>query len=295
MFEGPPSLANGTSELDTTQLSTSQLSPEDQERALNTAAAREITLEIEALKASSRQAQSPLQSNTVDRGWPLAEAGQLYGNAEDIGRTPSPLVPPSAPFARRSVSPHPYPEMNFATPQGSVNHSYGPSHGLVGPPFSPPQESQYFARSEGLPSTQANPFRPQPPTTEYQLPFMNSSLNVSGGVGSNNGTISAAAFKKPRNKSMENLHGLSKGFPGSPVGGGPKIFAASGNFTSNILPSEQLENRLPLAGPGNDYVDPFSQPNSQFKAEHDDRSLTSVDGGYQAGKFSTNLEDSPLR
>jgi hypothetical protein len=276
--------------------------PSEEEQALNAAAAREIRHELEALKASSSKTWSPLQSGIVERGRPRAGTGQSYGSFDDLGRDHSPLAPPSAPFARRAVSPHPYPEMNFTPSPGSAVQSYGPAP----VPFSQPQD--YSVRSQALsPGQVYHPSRLQPGSspltglsnTDHQS-FSTSPLNISGAALASTRTISAAAFRKPRNLSMDNL---SKGLPGSPypipgVGGGPRIFSASAipsSSTSYIAPTQQLENRLSQAGSDYDYVDAYLQPSPQKAEFARDSYLPRADGGYRTGKFSTDLEESPLR
>lgn len=288
----------GTSKSETQSLSTSQWSSEDEVRALNAAAAREIRLELEALHSSPPQGQTSLQHDSPERGRPRAGTGQSYDSSDNMARDHSPLAPPSAPFARRSLSPHPYPEM---TSPGAASHSYTP-HGFGGPAsatLSQPPEGQYAARPLGLsPGQVFHPPRLQPGSsplsgisiTEHRLPSNNGSSSVPGGLTPGTRTISAAAFKKTRNMSLDNL---SKGLPGSPYptpGGGPRIFSASAlPSPSHIFPSQPPENRLSQAGSEYDYIDAYLQPNSPHRSEF------VGEGGYQTGQFSTDLEDSPLR
>ncbi|KAF9472910.1 hypothetical protein BDN70DRAFT_886445 [Pholiota conissans] len=85
---------------------------EEDEKALNAAAAREISLELEALKNSPpKPAEMTQQSQTEpvgDRGRPsLSNRGYSDQPSDN-----SSLPPPAAPFAKRNVSPHPYAELN---------------------------------------------------------------------------------------------------------------------------------------------------------------------------------------
>ena len=289
----------GTSKSETQSLSTSQWSSEEEEKALNAAAAREIRLELEALNSSPPQGQTSLQHESPERGRPPAGTGQSYDSPDSLTRENSPLAPPSAPFARRSLSPHPYPEMMSP---GAASHSYAPPHGFGGPnsaTFGQPQESHFAARSLGLsPGPVYHSSRLQPGSsplsglsiTDNRLPSNNGSSNFPGGLSPGARTISAAAFKKTRNMSLDNL----KGLPGSPnptLGGGPRIFSASAlpsSSHSHILPSQPPDNRL-SQGSEYDYIDAYLQPNSPHRSEFVE------EGGYQTGHFSTDLEDSPLR
>jgi len=256
---------------------------------LNAAAAREITFELEALNARW----SPLQKDTVERGRPQPGTDR---NPETAGRDPSPLIPPSAPFARRAVSPHPFHEQGLNASPGMV-HSYGPQQPAP-LPFIQPQAKQYSLPPLS-PSQTYNTYRPAnsplsgTPITERPSSSINNSPNAPGGVGPGTRTISAAAFRKPRRMSMENLGSLSKGLPGSPYPGGtPRIYSASGilpGSTSFIPPSEQPEKRLPQPEP--EYFDPYFQPGPS-RADHEFGGQSRLaDRGYQTGNFSTDLED----
>jgi len=280
--------------LETVSLSSSQLSSEEQEKALNAAAAREITLELESLNANW----FPSQKDAVEeRGRPQPGIDRPYGNLEDTSRDPSPLSPPSAPFAKRAVSPHPFHEQSFNTPPG-MGHSYGPQQPPV-PFIQPPRQYSVPPLS---PNQSYHNYRPAnsplsgTPITERPSSSINNSPNVPVGVGPGTRTIPAAAFRKPRRMSMENLQGsLSKGLPGSPYPGGtPRIYSASGVLPSSasfIPPSEQQEKPEPEPN----YFDPYFQPGTSRTDPEFGGQSRWADGGYQTGNFSTDLEDNGLR
>lgn len=129
---------------------------DDEEKALDIAAAKEIARELDSLNSNS-QPTSPLNPShppndtsgppprttepTVDRGRPVererVSGGPESTNTDTRGRSPSPLAPPSAPFAKRNVSPHPYAELNATSqipPFGAAGtQGYGsPYHDAAG-------------------------------------------------------------------------------------------------------------------------------------------------------------------
>ncbi|KAF8900730.1 hypothetical protein CPB84DRAFT_1778775 [Gymnopilus junonius] len=131
--------------------------PED-ERALNAAAAREVTKELEALKINP-----PLSPVEVGQGrrerneQPLSpvERGRMpftttiggatgYNDQPRSGRDLSPLPPPSMPFANRSVSPHPYAELN---PNPATSSPYGPPYSSNNSPSPSYQQGPYSNQS----------------------------------------------------------------------------------------------------------------------------------------------------
>ena len=91
--------------------------PEHDDKALDAAAAREVSRELEALKNSppmpSENTQQALPEPAVDRGRVPAAADSYVNEPEEA----SSLPPPSAPFAQRNPSPHPYADLNVNTNQ----------------------------------------------------------------------------------------------------------------------------------------------------------------------------------
>ena len=130
------------------------LLPEEEEKALNGAAAREITREMEAMKLS------PMPSPVGPPGRrPLSQS--TYGEYDSP--EPSPLAPPSAPFTQRSVSPHPYAELNSA----------GPAPGPYGSPYSP---AQPFGQPHQNPSPYGSPTAS--PAQAYAQSYQSSSSDL---------------------------------------------------------------------------------------------------------------------
>ena len=283
----------------------SQQSPEDHEKELNAAAAHEISLELEALNAESEG--SSLRSSeelTVERGrLPVG-----HDDYESISREPSPLAPPSAPFTRRSISPHPYPEVHSMTPHlspsgnpysGSLPYgqSYSPSGGLS--QSSQPVRSQLPGQLSGLSGYQtsrlqsgSSPLSSSPITLSASK--SSASLN-SPGIHAPAKTISASAFRRPKSKSTDNDEG----------GPGPRGLTSSPYFLPRVpsghpLPNPVVgsmipppaENRLSHASSEFDYIDAYmspSAPNTPQKMEFSTAS-PGTSGGYGTGNFSTDLE-----
>ncbi|KAJ3507334.1 hypothetical protein NLJ89_g6364 [Agrocybe chaxingu] len=174
--------------------------PEEEEKALNVAAAREITLELEAIKNSSPTTshlpasprplpRSPTES-TTDRGRPVNALNVPQNYTSNTSRDPSPhspLSPPSAPFAKRSVSPHPYadlnsgPSANYAPPQYTPAQSYAQSYQATGPYGSPPNTniSPAQAYAQSYQASHSQPQLPEPHSPTSNLPPRLQALNQS--------------------------------------------------------------------------------------------------------------------
>ncbi|KAF9531466.1 hypothetical protein CPB83DRAFT_786831 [Crepidotus variabilis] len=140
------------------------LSPEDEEKKLNAAAARQITLELEALNANPPDPQRrPSMDAIAQRERENELAPPSEGSHDSYSPLPSPLAPPSAPFTRRSVSPHPYPELGSG---GSPQSPYGQ-------PQSSPLASPYTPTPTGPPASYSpygQPEQPQPLAPSSNLP-----------------------------------------------------------------------------------------------------------------------------
>lgn len=278
----------------------SQQSPKDHEKELNAAAAREISLELEALNADSEEfSLRSSEDSTIERG--RLPVGQ--GDYEGISREPSPLAPPSAPFARRSISPHPYPEVHSMTshpsPSGNpysgslpFGQSYGPSASYGGlSPSSQPVWTQLPGQLSGLSAgyqtsrlqSGSSPLSSSPVTLSASK--SNASLN-SAGIPTSTKTISAAAFRRPRNKSADDEPSPGpRGLAGSPYRFPP------GTALGGMIPP-LAENRLSHGSSEFDYIDAYmspSAPHTPQKTEFATPSSQPPDG-YGTGKFSTDLE-----
>ena len=308
------------------------LSPEEQEKKLNVAAAHEITRELEILNSSHKDLfQRPLSMEaSIERGRMAAGTTITHDGYSDDSRDPSPLAPPSAPFARRSVSPHPLFEKNtIPSRQFPIvgQHTVGPSHGTsytpsygqspLHSPKSISPRTHYLSQTqepEGPPRLQGISPNPSYQTPRFQgsssavnssstvdlwspssnkpvTPFNSSSSGISPALGTK--TISAAAFKRPRKRSSgtDNLGNPElRGFPASPY---PLPSPSAGG--SNILPGE---NHFSQSGFEYDYVDAYMSPSTPSKTEFDVHSTqreSFPNKGYGTGKFSTDLEGNLLR
>ncbi|KAF8147991.1 hypothetical protein B0H34DRAFT_803134 [Crassisporium funariophilum] len=240
---------------------------EEDEKALNAAAAREISLELEALNGSPTMASdmSRFQSDiTSDRGrvppYPTAAS-----------RENSPLVPPLAPFAKRSVSPHPYADLNtpppapYSPPQYSPTQSYAQSHQATSPyGHSPPNVSPAQAYAQSYSSTHSNSQAQTPeghvPTTAGGVPPRFQALNQS---------IDSPI--PPR------FQGARSHSPGSPSNSVPPRFQ-SGNTTQApppaiSLPEQQEISSLRVETP---YRTPLEYPRSIGSASPFAKSNTSL-------------------
>ncbi len=103
------------------------VSTEDEERELNAAAAREVSRELDALTFNPPlPPPSPRKEpeESPERGRPLISAPSSLGYGPPPNREPSPLAPPLAPFAHRSIS-----NIEIAVPTPA--QSYAQAHRLV--------------------------------------------------------------------------------------------------------------------------------------------------------------------
>jgi hypothetical protein len=149
----------------------------DDEIALNAAAAREITLELESLNVNST---NPPDVNYRGNAEPSAERGRSMtasrADSADIGREPSPLAPPSVPFAKRAISPRPYAEhdKNKNAPYGSQPPSspsgpYGQSYKNSSPANISP--AQAYAQSYQSSASHSRPQTPEAQGPSSTLPL----------------------------------------------------------------------------------------------------------------------------
>ncbi|GLB40883.1 putative eisosome component PIL1 [Lyophyllum shimeji] len=115
--------------------------PEEDERALNAAAAREVSREMDALTFNPPRrpfADSQPPRDSFDRGRASSLSQSDYRGATQIDN--SPLAPPSAPFSRQTPSPHPggdsptlpYPAYNapsttYTQPDTPAQYAQGPA------------------------------------------------------------------------------------------------------------------------------------------------------------------------
>ncbi|KAF9223075.1 hypothetical protein BS17DRAFT_782331 [Gyrodon lividus] len=210
------------------------------ERARNTAAAREVSRELDALAFSAISPVSSYASppgpppgygppaSYAPQGHPTSHQPQLpaiqaahppRSQSLQDSTPPSPLVPPSAPFANRSVSPHPQAipmrgrSPPLPSPEGRPlppNSGLGPRVTSPLPPRTSPSLSQLDIVSGRTDSSVGkSPIyrsppeypRPVPPFSSPLMAKSTSSLGSGGAPGGAPRMISAAAFRRQQGRS----------------------------------------------------------------------------------------------
>lgn len=195
--------------------------PKEEERALNAAAAREVSRELDSLNFSPPVPADGKPSLLSDS---RASSSGLNTNPPTNDRAPSPLIPPLAPFARPALSPRPSVNTTVASAQ---NHTTAQSYAQAQSPRSSqnsvPRNQQEHSSGQTSPSSPLSPRSPPPPTinlpsqefrsnssmSSYRTPpeyprrdtspFPSvKSLSASPQIPSGTRTISAAAFKRPQ-------------------------------------------------------------------------------------------------
>ncbi|KAK0234929.1 hypothetical protein EDD85DRAFT_954441 [Armillaria nabsnona] len=189
------------------------VSTEDEERELNAAAAREVSRELDALTFNPPlPPPSPRKEpeESPERGRPLIPAPSSLGYGPPPNREPSPLAPPLAPFAHRSISnieiTVPTPAQSYAQAHRSSSsfgsRSEAASSPLVETRPLPPTIHLQGGRSSPGPSLNS-PYRTNAPEFPVPRPAFagrvrsSSSSSSSAQVPSGARTISAAAFRRP--------------------------------------------------------------------------------------------------
>ncbi|KAF4609479.1 hypothetical protein D9613_012300 [Agrocybe pediades] len=137
--------------------------PDEDEKSLDAAAAREVAREMAALnitppnQGDSYQTQTQGSPADADNGRSLPSLPQeayTPQSPNQAQREPSPLLPPAAPFAARSVSPRPYTDVNSTPPTLYTNTQFSPSQSYAQPSY--PSPAQAYAQSyQGSPYTQS--------------------------------------------------------------------------------------------------------------------------------------------
>ncbi|PPQ78454.1 hypothetical protein CVT25_011849 [Psilocybe cyanescens] len=200
---------------------------EEDEKALDAAAARDVARELDSLNASQPSLSDMNQRSETESN---AEHGRLpvgaRGSNEQTGveRDRLPLVPPSAPFAGRSVSPHPYAELNANAPAPTP---YGAQH----------SSAQSYAQSYQDQSPYGSPSPNASPAQAYAQPYQASSAYTQPTSADNN--VHTNSSLPPRfqalNRSSDNqVPPRFQSAPGSPgttnqlpprfqTGGAPQI------------------------------------------------------------------------
>ncbi|KAJ7582532.1 hypothetical protein C8J56DRAFT_955033 [Mycena floridula] len=288
-------------------------SPEEEERDLNAAAAREVSRELDALNFD-RPPSAAASFSDPARG---DEPHRL--TIETPSREPSPLAPPVAPFSRRAVSPsiegH-VPSPTTYSPYSTNPYRQDSSSPVATdqpPVINVPNRMDHFASAPG-PASPANSFSrsplEQPRLGAGAFSKSSSSLNSQASPG---GKISAAAFRRPVPRMGSSDTSERKRLPSSPHPGqgGPmppsnlsKPEMPFGRERSNSYNSVH-QNSVPQepsreSGYGDydylsAYTNPDGDPGSPVKTDYGSLgNVKVVNGGYGEGTFSTNLEDRRL-
>ncbi|KAK7036446.1 hypothetical protein VNI00_011643 [Paramarasmius palmivorus] len=232
-------------------------SPEEEEKQLNAAAAREISRELDALNFSAQGVRG-MSMDDVPASPSRGRNDSFGGPVSPIKREPSPLVPPSAPFANRGPSPRP--ESVSASPvavgQSPLSRDspaappYVPdSNYTASPPISPVRETtsspiSQKASSPVLPPPSINmperssssfssirggasPYQTPPEFPRSPLGTRSTSSLVDRSPGASPApppagtrTISAAAFRRPA-KTGSDAGSIGGGIGGGSFGQGP--------------------------------------------------------------------------
>ena len=171
------------------RISPPEYKPEEHDEvALNAAAAREITRELEALNVNQA---NPPDVNHQSQTELIAERGRLpttsRGYTADNEADNLSLAPPSAPFPARTVSPHPYADLNKNAPHGSQpsyspSGSYGQTYQNSSSPYSSQANvtpAQAYAQSYQSSTSYSQPQTPEAHAPSCTLPPRFQVLNQS--------------------------------------------------------------------------------------------------------------------
>ena len=234
--------------------------PPEDEHARNAAAAREVAREMDALQFTlpdpplSPQNQYLSQIPTLQSTRPLS-----------INRTPSPLAPPSAPFAQpRSVSPNP------------------PSFASLPRPDSPGRPAMSPVLSDTTPYT-SPPEYPAAPSASF-------STAAAGR------TISAAAFKRPGRAGSDADLGKKRPLPASPHpvrsglarSGSQDGLARGGPQTPGAQPPDYAP---PQREAGSPVQSDYGSLGHVWVANEEGAGVGAGSPGYSQNRFVTNLEE----
>lgn len=297
--------------------------PLDGEKALNAAAAREVSRELDALMFSVSPQPQP-QPSAAD--------------APPADRTPSPLQPPRVPFGARSVSPRPNIEISTSQPgsprlgpqyvrardrslasPSSISSASNGDQGTIPPvttssrfsadrgPASPTAPSISIARGTPSPApsgmSSGTPFRTPPELPGASFYSLSSAVTGSGtSFASGGGKISAAAFRRQqmRSPSMPTLDPPSSAdtgplvvkkrpLPQSPSAQASGWSAQNAGAIPRVPSAGRRISQSPTRHEGAGSEDEYDYVSAY--ANETENGSGRGDGGYAQGKFATNLED----
>jgi len=258
-----------------------------------------------------------MQPDPTDRGRTLSSGVGVIPPPSN-GRDTSPLLPPSVPFAQRSVSPRP-------TVDTSTPYSEAPPRSPVAPASPRFSSSTPQTQSPVInfpPGRSSSPFRPPEYSRGSPMNKSSSSINVLPPVPHGARTISAAAFRRGPQRMTSGTSDpgnagngpgiadttpltLKKKLPSSPYPAQRERSAS--NSTSNLNPASTPAQR-PESTVGDDdhfdYISAYSRGPEEEEGtpmKGDFGTLGHVEvvggvplspGGYGEGRFATNLEGS---
>ncbi|KAF7377444.1 hypothetical protein MSAN_00166100 [Mycena sanguinolenta] len=272
--------------------------PEEDERALNAAAAREVSRELDALSFSPPPVAQPSQVQTESEGsWEFATPTQRpptpprtssqtqtpsspprkqYSPPQKYSppagqpppaREPSPLIPPAAPFARKAT-------LDNVPTHRSIPSSEAPASSPVQPaPFVPGHHTTPSWAVSPPPDRDAANGSPVSPRLDspYRAPFANrstSSLNAQAAQPPPGArTISAAAFRRPQKTNATDgvadtsPLSLKKRLPTSPY---PQVRGGSALRDASQPPEQQQAPPPPPDDDSFDYISAYERDSQAF-------------------------------
>ncbi|KAH7915522.1 hypothetical protein BJ138DRAFT_1122565 [Hygrophoropsis aurantiaca] len=268
-------------------------SDEDDERARNAAAAREVSREMDALAFNGLQAQAQAQSQSqypAQPTWATQSQQELPSQSRSqsppyqqqqpaysqgpfqqqylqshTSPPPSPLAPPNAPFSQRATSPRPpsqilAPSVSPRIPQSDMPR---PQLGAISPPGS---------------NYRTPPEYPKP----FSSPLMAKSTSSLTSPNPNGPrTISAAAFRRPQARTPSGTEG--------PADTSPLMLRKRGEGSPLPPPPPQIQAERPVSGAGEDGEFDYISAYTNGPAD-EEQGPPQAPSGYGQGRFATDLD-----
>lgn len=274
---------------------------EDDEHARNAAAAREVSREMDALAFSTpapvmysthpTQSQAPPQGSFMSgQAYPPQPHQQPPIHAPQQGpnqtsQPPSPLAPPSAPFAQRSVSPHAH--------IGADPIESRPLPNIVTSRSSSPRPTSPRILPSSPSSGQSSAGYPRPPPFSSPLMTKSTSSLTSGAPGGTPRMISAAAFRRSGRSGSESGSTLNPAGYGGPADTSPlSLLRPSASPASSMSRRPGAMRRLSVVNP--DPVQPdedeFDYISAYTGGDESKGTQAQQGGGYGQGKYVSDLE-----
>lgn len=298
-----------TSPLQTQAQAYSDRDDGDDEHSRNAAAAREVSRELDALAFSTpapvTYSNHPTQSRAPPQGsymsgqaYPPQPHQQLHIHApqqvpNQASQPPSPLAPPNAPFAHRSVSPHPQISVDpgESRPLPNIVASRSSSPRPTSPRLASSLSSVQSPTSVPYRSPSEYP-RPPPPFSSPLMAKSTSSL-TSGAPGGAPRMISAAAFRRPGRNGSESMSTLtSAGYTGPADTSPLSLLRPSASPASSMSRKSGAMRRLSVINPDPvqpeedefDYISAYTGGDEPVSAQ------AQQSGGYGQGRYVSDLE-----